>query len=76
MTGEPTLGEVMRRIDDLVQRLETLTNKVEESYVRYEVFNTAIERLAKVEDRSEWVIRLVIGFIIAAVVGSVIVSAR
>lgn len=74
--SEPTLGEVMRRIDDLVQRLETLTNKVEESYVRYEVFNAAIERLAKVEDRSEWVVRLMLGLIISAIVGTVLVASR
>lgn len=76
MSVEPTLGEVMRRIDDLVQRLETLTTKVEETYVRHDVFNTAVERLAKVEDRSEWVIRLMLGLIISAIVGTVIVASR
>ena len=72
--GEPSPGEIMRRIDDILHRLENLTTKVEESYVRYEVFKTAVTRLEKVEDRSEWVMRLIVGMVIAAIVGTVVVT--
>ena len=73
MNSEPSPGEIMRRIDDLVQRLENLTNKVEESYVRHEVFKAVTDRLKVVEDRSEWVIRLILGMVISAVVAGVLI---
>jgi hypothetical protein len=37
MSDEPTTSEVMRRLDDLMARLERLTLSLEEGYVRKDV---------------------------------------
>lgn len=75
---EPTLGEVMRRLDDTVNKLDALAVKIEESYVRQDVYQadfqasrnllqTLIDRIKKMEDRFEWLVRAVAGILIAAV---------
>lgn len=76
VNAEPTPSELMRRMDDLVGRLEALTNKVEESYVRHEVFKGVVERLSKMEDRFEWVVRLMLGMVIASIVAMVLTVSK
>lgn len=40
VTDEPTLGEVMRQVKDLVQQVRDLVREVREDYVRKEVYET------------------------------------
>jgi hypothetical protein len=78
---EPTLGEVMRRVEDLTMEVKQLNIAIGETYVRRDVYSSdtarilqamesITERLEKMESRSEWVVRtvgaLVIGSLVAA----------
>ena len=80
-------GETTRRIDDLVSRLEALSVRLETKYVRFDLFEASKQlaeaeraqinqRLEKMESRSEWLLRLVGGMIVTAVLGLVITAAR
>jgi hypothetical protein len=82
-----TLGELVRRIDGLVKQLEDLVRSLGDDYVRQDVFDEYkrstveihsqnIERIAKLESWQEWLIRAVIGFVIAAVLSAVFVFAN
>jgi hypothetical protein len=78
---EPTLGEIMRRVEDLTTEVKQLNIAIGETYVRRDVYSSdtarilqamesITERLGKMESRSEWVVRtvgaLVIGSLVAA----------
>ena len=78
---EPTLGEVMRRVEDLTMEVKQLNIAIGETYVRRDVYSSdtarvlqamesITERLQKMESRSEWVVRTVGALIIATVVGA------
>jgi seryl-tRNA synthetase len=78
---EPTLGEVMRRVEDLTMEVNQLNIAIGETYVRRDVYSSdtarvlqamesITERLQKMESRSEWVVRTVGALIIATVVGA------
>ena len=78
---EPTLGEVMRRVEDLTMEVKQLNIAIGETYVRRDVYSSdtarvlqamesITERLEKMESRSEWVVRTVGALIIATVVGA------
>lgn len=77
---EPTLGEIMRRLDELSLEVKAIPLRFEESFVRRDVYRSDLERvqialdhlttrIEKEEDRTEWVTRTVGGMIIAAVLG-------
>lgn len=92
--ADRTLGELARRLDDVVSRFEALANKLDVTYVRTELFvsyqklaeaehtrlkdanDTLKVRVAELEDGRKWISRLVLGFIILAVIGSVITVAK
>ena len=78
---EPTLGEIMRRLEDLSLEVKQLNINIGETYVRRDVYSSdtarvlqAMEgitaRLEKMESRSEWVVRTVGALIIATVIGA------
>lgn len=80
-------GEVTRRLDDVTSRLEALAVRMESTYVRFDLFEASkqlaetergqiIQRLDKMESRSEWLVRTVGGIIIAAILGLVVATAR
>jgi len=82
-----TLGELVRRIDGLVKQLEDLVKSLGEDYVRRDVFDEYkrsaveihkqnIERITKLESWQEWLIRAVIGFVIATVLSVVFYVAK
>ena len=84
---EPTLGEIMRRLDDLSSEVKQLNVNIGETYVRRDVYSSdttrflqgmesITERLEKMESRSEWVVRTVGGLIIATLVGTSIYLAK
>jgi hypothetical protein len=68
----------MRRLDETNKKLDAVVVKLEESYVRQDVYQadfiasrnllqTLVERIKKMEDRFEWLVRAVAGILIAAV---------
>ena len=77
---EVTLGEIMRRLDDLTTEVKQINTNIGETYVRRDVYSsdsarfqqameTITDRVEKMESRSEWVVRTVGALIIAAIVG-------
>jgi uncharacterized coiled-coil protein SlyX len=77
---EVTLGEIMRRLDDLTNEVKQINTNIGETYVRRDVYSsdsarfqqameTITDRVEKMESRSEWVVRTVGALIIAAIVG-------
>jgi len=81
MEHEPTLGEVMRRLDDLTMEVKQMNLNISQTYVRQDVYSSdtdniqqamehITDRLEKMESRSEWVIRTVGALFIATVVGA------
>lgn len=84
-THEPTLGEIMRRLDELSLAVREIPIRIDETYLRRDVheaqmdkvtqsLNHLLERLRKLESRSEWVVRTVGGLVIAAALGAVYVA--
>jgi hypothetical protein len=78
---QPTLGEVMRRLDDLTMEVKQMNLNVGQTYLRKDVYDSDSERfsqamehitdrLEKMESRSEWVIRTVGALFITTVVGA------
>jgi len=78
---QPTLGEVMRRLDDLTMEVKQMNLNISQTYVRQDVYSSdtdniqqamehITDRLEKMESRSEWVVRTVGALIIATVVGA------
>lgn len=90
--ADRTLGELARRLDDVVSRFEALANKLDVTYVRTELFisyqklaeaehtrlkdanDTLKIRVAELEDGRKWISRLVLGFIVLAVLGTVVIA--
>jgi hypothetical protein len=78
----PTIHEVARRVDDIVTRFDRVLMQFETQYVRFDVFvgykeqqiagNAAQDdRIRKLEDRQEWLVRTVGAIVLAAVLGLV-----
>jgi tetrahydromethanopterin S-methyltransferase subunit G len=78
---QPTLGEVMRRLDDLTMEVKQMNLNVSQTYLRKDVYDSdsdrvsqamehITDRLEKMESRSEWVVRTVGGLMIATIVGA------
>jgi len=78
---KPSLGEIMRRLDDLTMEVKQMNLNVSQTYLRKDVYESDTERisqamehitdrLAKMESRSEWVVRTVGGLMIATIVGA------
>jgi len=70
MDYEVTLGEIMRRLDDLTSEVKQINTNIGETYVRRDVYSsdsarfqqameTITDRVEKMESRSEWVVRTV-----------------
>ena len=81
MDYEVTLGEIMRRLDDLTTEVKQINTNIGETYVRRDVYSsdsarfqqameTITNRVEKMESRSEWVIRTVGALLIATIVGA------
>jgi tetrahydromethanopterin S-methyltransferase subunit G len=78
---QPTLGEVMRRLDELTVEVKQMNLNISQTYLRKDVYESDSERitqamehitdrLEKMESRSEWVVRTVGALFIATVVGA------
>lgn len=86
MENEPTLGEIMRRLDEMSLELKAIPLRFDETYVRREVaradheriiqaLNFLTTRLEKIESRSEWTIRTVGALIFGAVFAAALIIA-
>ncbi len=78
---KPSLGEIMRRLDDLTMEVKQMNLNVSQTYLRKDVYESDTERisqamehitdrLGKMESRSEWVVRTVGALMIATIVGA------
>lgn len=69
--NEPTLTEIMRRLDELSIEVRSIPLRFEETFVRREVYRSEQkhldDRIERLESRSEWVVRTVGAIVIAAV---------
>lgn len=83
LDSEPTLGEILRRLEELTIEVKSIPLRIDETYVRRDVYRSdhdrisdamshLIDRLDKIESRSEWTVRVVGTLIITAVVGAAI----
>lgn len=72
-----TSGELVRRLDVIDKKLEEMPSAIASEFVRRELFETQhghLEgRVEKLEDRSEWLARLVLGLVITSLVAGAIV---
>lgn len=70
---EPTLGEIMRRLDELSLEVRAIPLRVEETFVRREVYRAdhrhIDDRIGKLESRSEWIVRTVGALVIGVIFG-------
>ena len=78
---QPTLGELMRGLNDLTMEVKQMNINISQTYVRKDVYDAdsdrisqamthITDRLEKMESRSEWVVRTVGALFIATVVGA------
>lgn len=84
---EPTLGEIMRRLEELSLEVKAIPLRFEESFIRRDVYRSDLERvqdalktlndrIKQQEERGEWVIRTVGALVIAAVLGLAFMMGR
>ena len=77
--SEPTLAEIMRRLDELSADVKNIPVMVNDQFVRHEVYKTQYEyiekRLTNIEGRHEWMWRT-IGALIISIVANLIITFR
>lgn len=77
---EPTLGEILRRLEELSIEVKSIPLRIDETYLRRDVYSSdltrteqamdhILHRIEQMESRSEWVVRTVGALVIAAIVG-------
>lgn len=70
---EPSLSEILRRLDELALEVKSMPLRFEEMFVLREVYRSeqrhVDDRISKLESRSEWIVRTVGGLVIALVFG-------
>ena len=70
--NEPTLTEIMRRLDELAQDVKDIPKQVEASFVRSEVYQAERryldDRVSRLESRSEWIIRLIGAILMSGII--------
>lgn len=74
--SEPTLAEIMRRLDELSVDVKNIPAMVNDQFVRREVHETQYKhierRVFKLESRHEWLVRTVGAIIVTAILGLII----
>lgn len=77
MTTEPgpTIGELSRQVQGVLVRVESVVSRLETQYVRNDLYllgqKNVDDRITQLEDDKKWLYRLVIGFIVTAVLVAV-----
>jgi hypothetical protein len=78
--SEPTLTEIMRRLDELSQDVKEIPLRVQEEFVRREVYVSERihldDRVRRLESRSEWIVRTVGALIIGAAFSAAIMLGK
>jgi len=78
--SEPTLAEIMRRLDELSQDVKEIPLRVQEEFVRREVYVSERihldDRVRRLESRSEWIVRTVGALIIGAAFSAAIMLGK
>lgn len=71
--GEPTLGEIMRRLEELSIEVKSIPLRFEEMFLLREVYKSdqrhLADRVDKLESRAEWIVRTVGALVIGLVFG-------
>jgi hypothetical protein len=74
---EISSGEILRRFDAIDKKLDDMPSAIASEFVRRELFETQHQhlaaRVAKLEDSSQWIVRLVLGLVVTAIVASAVV---
>ena len=70
--GEITLGELGRRVADVQATVHDLRDKLERDYVRSADLAQVERRLTALEATQTWVVRIVLGVVIVALLGLVV----
>ena len=72
--GDPTLGEIMRRLDELAQDVKDIPLRVQEEFVRRETYTAERrhldDRVSRLESRSEWIVRTVGALVVGLIAGA------
>ena len=70
--SEPTLTEIMRRLDELAQDVKDIPKNVEAAFVRSEVYKAERQylddRVSRLESRSEWIVRLIGAILMSGII--------
>lgn len=70
---EPSLSEILRRLDELALEVKSMPLRFEEMFVLREVYKSEQrhldDRIQKLESRSEWIVRTVGAVVIAMIFG-------
>jgi hypothetical protein len=70
--GQPTIGELSRQVQGVLVRVESVVSKLESQYVRNDIYllwqQSMDERVKQLEDDKKWLVRLVLGIVIASVI--------
>ena len=75
---EPTLGEIAEDLRDLMRSVDRLTETVERTYVRLDVYRAEqtgiVERVRRMEDRLTWVGRAAVTGLLLPILVAVILA--
>lgn len=72
------MGEKIANIDgrimDIRKDIETLSNKIDDKYITRNEFEDTVREVDALRDNVKWIVRLVIGSVITAIIGVLLVS--
>ena len=72
--GFVTLGEVVRRLADVQQAVHSLVEKLDRDYARATDLARTDGRVDRLEETNRWVARIIVGAVILALLGLVLVK--
>ena len=72
--GFVTLGEVVRRLADVQQVVHSLVEKLDRDYARATDLARTDGRVDRLEETNRWVARIIVGAVIVALLGLVLVK--
>ena len=73
-TEEPTLGELGRRLADIQSTVHDLVDELKRSYVRTESHADLTRRVESLESSRTWIATLIIGAVVLALLGLVLIN--
>lgn len=75
-SDDVTLGEVVRRLDDLQRTTQQIVERLDRDYVRHDRVAELERRVSSLESTLTWTVRLIMGAVILALVGLVLTQGR